>query len=696
MIIEASPLDQMLKVTLKQFTPGLKTKLQISFLLIVLLAITVTGWQAFVNARSALETITFDKLTSIRETKGRQIEAYFQQIRNQALTLSEDQMMIDASENFTGVFNKIGYSAFCDEILTALKLPLETRNNAVNEYSQMHLRIDPILRNYLRRFGYDDIFIVEPSSGVIVYSVQKKTDFGQSLLEHPFDSTNIAAAFNDARRASQPYYVKFVDFAPYRSSRMIPASFVASPIFDGHKIVGVLIFQISINLINRVMTSDNNWKAEGLEETGETYIVGEDFRMRTDSRFFIQEPHEYFQRLLKIGTDSSIIQKIKSQATSILIQEVRTTATIEALQGKTNTKIIGDYRSIPVLSSYTLLKIPDVHWVILAEIDVSEAFGSVFILRERLILLGLIILLIAALVVEVISRTISSPILSLAKATEKFGKGDLTFRAKVESDDEIGLLARTFNRMTESIMQNTVHLQREIVERKRAEDEVKLSRERLRNLSGHLQTVREEERKGIAREIHDELGQSLTTLKLNLALLKERFGPDDQESLRKVSSMVELIDATIKSVKRMITALRPRLLDDLGLPAAIEWQVGEFQDRTGISCTLLIHPEHIDLDSDRSTAIFRILQETLTNILRHADAKKVSVNLIDRGETLELSVSDDGRGITDEQLNDPRSFGLIGIRERAYYWGGTVDIQGVQNQGTSIKVRLPIEERVSL
>jgi signal transduction histidine kinase len=160
--------------------------------------------------------------------------------------------------------------------------------------------------------------------------------------------------------------------------------------------------------------------------------------------------------------------------------------------------------------------------------------------------------------------------------------------------------------------------------------------------------------------------------------------------------MVELIDTTIKSVKRMITALRPGLLDDLGLPAAIEWQVGEFQERTGIACTLSINPEYIDLDSDRSTAVFRILQETLTNIARHASAQKVTVTVIVQEEILELTVSDDGRGITESQLNDPRSFGLIGIRERAYYWGGTVDIQGVPNLGTVVIVRLPIEEGVSI
>jgi signal transduction histidine kinase len=146
----------------------------------------------------------------------------------------------------------------------------------------------------------------------------------------------------------------------------------------------------------------------------------------------------------------------------------------------------------------------------------------------------------------------------------------------------------------------------------------------------------------------------------------------------------------------MITALRPGLLDDLGLTAAIEWQVDEFQEKTGISCLLSIHPDNISVDDDRSTAIFRILQETLTNIARHAEAQRVTITLMEMDDILELCVSDDGKGISDEQLNDPKSFGLIGIKERAYYWGGNVEIHGTINKGTTVMVRLPVDEGVSL
>jgi signal transduction histidine kinase len=670
-------------------TIKLKTKLQFSFLLIGFLAIAVTGWQAFESGREAIENITFDRLTSIRETKKRQIELYFRQVQNQVVTLSEDLMTVDAMRGFIDAYRRISPA---DRRMLSQHLAGSdvAAGGGVAAYRHVHERYHPILESYRRRFGYDDLFLVDAESARVVYSVMKKGDFATSLLSGPFNRTTMAEVFTRARETASADSAFLADFAPYPgSATAVPVSFIASPVVDGGRVRGVLIFQLPIALINQVMTSENNWQAEGLGKTGETYIVGADFTMRTDSRFFIQEPEEYFRRLKKNGTDGKLIETIRRRRTSILLQEVHTNATIDALRGGTNTTIIPDYRGIQVLSSYTPLRIPGVRWVILAEIDASEAFRPVLALRERLILLGLVILLLSAIAAMFIAQTISRPILELTSATEKFGKGDLTFRANVWTQDEIGMLATTFNSMAERTMTNTRELRSEIAERRRAQEEVHVSHQRLRNLSAHLQTVREEERKGLAREIHDELGQALTLLKLHLSLLRTDLPPQSTEADTKIGSMLTLIDATIRSVKRMITDLRPRLLDDLGLTAAIEWQAEEFQKRTGIRCVLTIVPDEITVDPERSTAIFRIFQETLTNIVRHASATAVDVRLTDAGGNIELCVDDNGIGVSKEQVNDYRSFGLIGIRERASYWGGTVTIVGTPNRGTRITVRFP-------
>jgi len=220
--------------------------------------------------------------------------------------------------------------------------------------------------------------------------------------------------------------------------------------------------------------------------------------------------------------------------------------------------------------------------------------------------------------------------------------------------------------------------------------------EQLRDLTRYLQTARETERAHIAREIHDEFGQALTALKMDLAWLTKRLSADGPRLAEKASSMSDLIDTTIQTVRRVATELRPGVLDDLGLAAAIEWQAQDLADRTGIDCELCLSDEDIVLDRDLATAIFRIFQETLTNIARHAEATRVCIELEDRASELVLIVRDNGKGIVESQLFDSKSLGLIGMQERARAWGGEVTFQGVPGQGTTVTLRIPrtnVEER---
>jgi signal transduction histidine kinase len=223
------------------------------------------------------------------------------------------------------------------------------------------------------------------------------------------------------------------------------------------------------------------------------------------------------------------------------------------------------------------------------------------------------------------------------------------------------------------------------------QNELQDSREQLRNLTVYLQSRLEQERTNIAREIHDELAQALTALKMDISWIDHRLPSDAQSLSEKTKSMDKLIDSTIHTVKRISAELRPGVLDDLGLVAAIEWQAEEFQNRTGISCKITVDPPDLTVDQDRSTAIFRIFQETLTNVTRHARASRVSVNLKERGRKLTLRVRDNGTGITEEKINAPQSFGLIGIRERVHPWGGKVSVKGTPGKGTTVTVNIGLE-----
>lgn len=231
---------------------------------------------------------------------------------------------------------------------------------------------------------------------------------------------------------------------------------------------------------------------------------------------------------------------------------------------------------------------------------------------------------------------------------------------------------------------------RDITERKRAEDQLKQSRQQLRNLASHLQSIREEERTYIAREIHDDLGQVLTALKLDIHWLTNRLTEDQSLLLEKTKSMSRLVDTTIHTVQRISSELRPGLLDDLGLSSAIEWQVGQLQGRSDINCDFTSDPEEIVLEQDLTTSIFRIFQEAMTNIARHANATRVEVILKQKSDSIELKVTDDGKGIKEEQISNPRSFGLIGVSERVHSLGGTLEISGVRDRGTRVVVSVPL------
>lgn len=227
-------------------------------------------------------------------------------------------------------------------------------------------------------------------------------------------------------------------------------------------------------------------------------------------------------------------------------------------------------------------------------------------------------------------------------------------------------------------------------ERRRTEARLRESHEQLRALTVYLQYVREEERTRIAREVHDELGQMLTSLKLDLAWIAGRLPRDVKGLPEKAATMLHHIDATIQTVRRISTELRPGILDDLGLVAAVEWQANEFQARTGIQCRVTTNVNEATLDSDLNTAFFRIFQETLTNIIRHANATQVEVSLADQDGWLTLEVVDNGRGISGAEIANIHSIGLLGMRERAGLLGGEFSIRGAPKKGTRVTVRIPL------
>jgi two-component system sensor histidine kinase UhpB len=234
-------------------------------------------------------------------------------------------------------------------------------------------------------------------------------------------------------------------------------------------------------------------------------------------------------------------------------------------------------------------------------------------------------------------------------------------------------------------------ISKDITEMKSFEEKIKVSHEKLKELSRHLEAVREKERTNIAREVHDELGQALTALKMDASWLNKKLPRDEELLIEKTKSMTKTIGDIIQTVKQISSKLRPSVLDHFGLAAAIEQEAIELKERTGIDCKVTVKPEDISLDKECSTAIFRIFQEAITNVTRHAEATTVKVSLKLDSDSVILTVNDNGKGITEEQFSKPESFGLLGMRERVDSLRGKVKISSTPGKGTKVLVVIPLD-----
>jgi PAS domain S-box-containing protein len=274
--------------------------------------------------------------------------------------------------------------------------------------------------------------------------------------------------------------------------------------------------------------------------------------------------------------------------------------------------------------------------------------------------------------------------------------GSITVEARVRHKDGSWrwLEGTLRNLIEEPSVGAIVNNYRDITGRKQAEEQLRKNTEDLRALSESILYAREQEGARIAREIHDELGSALTSLKWDLEWIDKAIstaGDQSQVSLlrKRIEEMSTLMDTTINVVRRIASELRPSVLDDLGLAEALEWQAQQFQERTGIVCKCDGSLHDLDLTEEQATAVFRIFQEALTNILRHAQATQVRFVMQDDGEEFRLTITDNGKGITNEEKSGQRSLGLLGMRERAYLIGGNVDISGSKGKGTVVTLRVP-------
>jgi len=504
----------------------LRLKLTIIFVSIATLAVLLTASVTFHRSQQALKTAVFNKLTAIREMKARQIEDYFGAIEGQIRLLSEDDSVISAMiklQNGTEKFqleeidqnhirqyyeNELiarmpsGSNLVVEELLPGNSIGMALQEtyvvdnpNKVGEkdnflgasddlYGRTHRKYHPFFRNFIKEFGYYDLFLVN-SQGVIVYTVFKEVDLGTSLLHGPYMTTNFADVFWKAFETEVEKTVFFSDFEPYPPSYFAPAAFVASPIFaDGEKI-GVIALQFPIERINKIMTDDYKWRSVGLGESGETYLVGPDFRLRSQSRFLIEATGEFFSQIESIEKLKHLVPTIRRQNTTISLLPVETKGTKAALTGAEGTEVFDDYRGIPVLSSYRPLKLHDLMWVIMSEIDAAEAFSPIRQLRMTAFFITLVIVSVVIFVAVLTARSITGPLLTLSYFSKDLAEVD--FRKdetdklveKIESivnrKDEVGDLAKAFASLSTNLKDSVRNLISVEIEKERMASELNIA-----------------------------------------------------------------------------------------------------------------------------------------------------------------------------------------------------------------------------
>ncbi|MBL4799301.1 MAG: methyl-accepting chemotaxis protein [Oleispira sp.] len=486
-----------------------KQQLIIAFIAIsavsILISSILIGNSAISESEMAIKHQVEQKLIAARDLKKSQIEDYFKLIDNQIKVASSAPWIIDAADYMTAAFfdyplqtggkieisaiknyynrefnrvykeNNDGSSANVDSLLAGISdnalflqqdyialnsHPLGSKDSLIklnnnSAYDLLHQEYHPTLRKYLQTYGFYDIFIVEPDSGHIIYSVFKELDFATSLTTGPYSNSGLGQAFKQGMELQNIDDTVLIDFAPYLPSYDAAASFIASPIMRDGERLGILIYQMPIDGINDIMTNKESWKETGFGESGETYLVGSDNLLRSQSRFLIEDKAGYLTAMSSL-TDKSTLAKIEATDSAVGLQKVDNLSTKGAASGTSGIAYIQDYRNEPVISAYTPINVLGYSWSLLSEIDQKEAFSHLEELVDSIIfttvITSIVLIIIMAGLGTLFTRIVVRPIESFSdKVTQITSQQDLSIRIPTQGNTEFSALGIALNSMLDSL-----------------------------------------------------------------------------------------------------------------------------------------------------------------------------------------------------------------------------------------------------
>lgn len=476
---------------------SIRVKVLLNMLMIAALSSIAVGFLGYYSAKKSLEEAVFAQLTSVREVKRRSLESFIEDAKEQVSVLAQSRMVADAVMELspaysimdfyyapgkiikmrrdlkefyrTSVDRKLGdHDIFSSQLVKSTeelsdkaiilqnlyiannsnpigKKDLMTRANDKTAYSDIHERYHSSFRRFLKADGFSDILLVNVNSSEVIYSVAKNTDFGSSLMNGVFRQSALGQAFILARNSIRPNMVVLSDFVSYEGAYGALQLFFSAPVYEEGEKIAVLIATMPLSAVNRIMTDDGDWVEEGLGNTGETYLVGKDQLMRSDARLFEEKAEEFYENLLDLNVPGEEISQIKSLRTTVLSKTVDTAPIHDALKGHSGNMLSENYLGRSALSAYTSVKIRELPWIIIAEMEENEAFESIERLKLNVALAMLVIFIIGIIISNAYSTSFTRPIYKLQEAISKLSKGDLSSSIPVTSQDEIGKTISSMN-----------------------------------------------------------------------------------------------------------------------------------------------------------------------------------------------------------------------------------------------------------
>lgn len=591
-------------------------RLILYFLFLNILTVITVGSYSYFRAKDALVKRTYDQLTSLRIEKSNGIERFFNERAQDIRLVSE----ADDVRNIITILDDGKAIKDQDKMLIS------------SEYSKF-LRMHFQSGNY-----YNDFYLINNQGLIASFSVSDHLD--DHLELEMIENSQLYKLYESVIKNKS---VILEDFQRDIITNL-PVIYMGIPIWSQqNQLIGIAAVSINVDKINSIMFEDI--LHNGLGKSGESYLVGEDLLMRSTSRF---------------------------QNNSVFQTEVSTLASAHALDGKTGTKVIADYRGVKVLSSYSSMQLYGLTWAVLAEIDEREAMIPIYSIRNNIIYISVLITMLLFVLVYLIAKRISQPIEKLKEATDKIIDGDYDVTVeRMKGSVEIINLVDAFNEMSQKIKEQTENLKLE----------------RSMRLSSMIDG-QEIERQRLSRELHDGLGQSILAIRLRLDRME---AAEPQRAKEIMSEVQELIADTIHEVRSISNNLMPAVLNDFGLKDALKNLCAELSELAMLNITYHCDLKGKKLSDKQSTYLYRIAQEGLNNVIKHSKAANASITMSSDRKNILVTIEDDGEGFNYYEGKKMCGNGLSNMKDRVNLLYGEISIHSRLRKGTKIEISIPTE-----